>query len=83
MPAEIPRPSRDELRAMIVGGMSRKSLAMHFGVGTATISRWKRSHGLHGATLPPIAQDESGQAVVNVTPSARAFLAANPFGIGL
>lgn len=138
MPAEIPRPSRDELRAMIDTDMGVADLAAHYKASVPTINKWKRIYGLQtpekrvrkkrrnlpvaeirslaeaGLSGPAIRKRigcslhllvsvmrDNGirtrmaqawnasreraileeQAVVNVTPSADARFAANPFGL--
>ena len=138
MPAEIPRPSSDELRAMIDTDMGVADLAAHYKASVQTINKWKRIYGLQtpekrvrkkrrnlpvaeirtlaesGLSGPVIAKRigcsldllvsvmrDNGirtrmaqawnasrersileeQAVVNVTPSARAIEWANPFRV--
>lgn len=46
MPAEIPRPSRDELRAMIDKDMGVADLAAHYKASVQTINKWKRIYSL-------------------------------------
>lgn len=44
----ITPPTRDELRALIVSGMSHVRLMRHYGVSKGVISSWKRAYGLRG-----------------------------------
>jgi hypothetical protein len=52
MASRITPPLRDELRSLIVDGMTKRELAQHYKVGTSTVDTWKRDHKLLGLQLP-------------------------------